>query len=324
MRLKYCGILGVLAFQLASCTLQPTGLQPGSFSDQKPAFEMDPIFQPGMLALATVAKTQYQSTWKPEDTVLLGVKVAHEDENDVWFVRLSTLVPESTGNKSQRSKEFSVPFGMGSLKTGAKFAAPTAKLLVETFDQKGKLLRSSLRTVPNLRSSCTVMDVLYGKSRPGPRAAGSDESISRDGMASMLTMIQLMGGSRALLPIRESVRDQIVQRPSLLRVLLNGLRLNVETRIDRCELVQTPWSTDAALAPRQDATFPVVLAGQRLFDCRVIVGPPQAPYNLTGGTLFFEAVHPEKPANRLSVWVLAAQHGQDEPAKSPATIVAKN
>jgi hypothetical protein len=78
-------------------------------------------------------------------------------------------------------------------------------------------------------------------------------------------------------------------------------------------MVKSPWSLEAALIPRQEAQFPVSIAGQKVFDCRVVVGPPNPPYNLLGGVLLFEAVHPEDTTRRLTIRVLAAMRmGKEE------------
>lgn len=259
------------------------------------------------------------------DWVLLGVKVARNDGQDIWFVRVSSLIPDQVQDTpAPRMKEFSVPFGMSGVKTGTKFVAPASRVRIETFDKDGTLIRASLRTVPQVRSSTTLLDMISGMAAGNEflvdAAAGDD--FAKPNMPATLTKMQLLGGSKALTPIREAIRDHVVTKPSLLAIVLHGLRIKVEAPVNQREVVRSPWSEHAALVPRQQAKFPMLLSGHRLFDCRVVVAPPQPPYHLTAGALLIEAVHPENAANRLTMCVLAAKHVADDLAPLP-TVAAR-
>ena len=70
-----------------------------------------------------------------------------------------------------------------------------------------------------------------------------------------------MGTSRAVRPIRDAVRLDVIKKPKILGLLLNGLRLTVEANPSNGSLVEAPWSNDAALAPRREYQFPVCLTG---------------------------------------------------------------
>jgi hypothetical protein len=315
MTLEYRGILTVCLLLLGGCAMPPGGMNPGTFSAQPAMFEVDPLFKPGMLLLTADTQPKSPAASAADDWVLLGIKVTHEDQQDVWFVRLSGLPVNALSDRpvSPTTKEFSVPFGVGPVKTGEKFTAPVGKLLIETYDSQGTLLRCSLRTVPNSICGASLLNVLSGCEplRDVP-ANGAGATVQGDDVASMLTMMQLMGGSKALTPIRDSIRDQVVQKPSLIGIWINCLALNVQAKVEQCRMLQSPWTAGGMFAAREEAKFPVILAGQRLFDCRLIVGPTDPPYNLTAGALMFEAVHPEKKQNRLMICVLAAKHEKDE------------
>jgi len=251
------------------------------------------------------------------------VKVSHPQGEKIWLVRLSSLHPVGDTQPSDiPTREFAVPFGMGKVRTGAKFTAPVSKLMVELYDHQGKLLRSSIRTVPQVESCPNLLDML--SSGRAPAAAkksfalkdaaaaftstdarlmkvGADDS---DSMPGLMTWMQLMGGSRALQPVREAIRDHVVLKPSILGLVLAGFKISLEAHTQD----RKPIGDDDG-SPKHEARFPVLLSGQRLFDCRVVVGPTTSPYNLTAGALLVEAVHPEQPARRLTVSVLAAQKG---------------
>ena len=270
----------------------------------------DPSFTAGKNILTGFDEPRGDVAWRADDWVLLGVKVTHPDETSVWFVRLSTLPDKADQPTPPGGREFTVPFAVGNVRSGAKFTAPTARVLIETFDREGTLLRSSVRSVPQMNRSANLFDVLMEMRAQIASDSAQDQDVPRmsnDNLAGLMVMLQSMGCSRAIAPIREAVRRDVVRTPTVLGILLGGLRLKVEADITETELVGSPWSSDAALAPRREAQFPVAISGQKLFDCRMVVGPSNPPYNLLGGALLFEAAHPEKPDNRLTVRVLAAK-----------------
>jgi hypothetical protein len=243
--------------------------------------------------------------------VLLGIKASHGQEHDVWFVRLSTLPPHDDQPAGEAAtRQFSLPFGVGPVKGGTKLTAPFSRVCVETYDANGVFIRSSVRQVPQFAPTISLLDVCK-LLRPGgsPSTPGLEPkpSSASDGTAGMLIMLRAVTCAGALEPIRASLRKDIVKLPTLVDVLLNGLRINLETDVTDISMVMSPWSIEAALAPSYQSKFPVCLAGQKLFDCRMIVGPTKPPYQLTGGVLMLEAVHPEKPENRVMIRVLAAK-----------------
>ncbi len=318
MRQRHGGILLLMCCLPAGCNALPSGPLAASFQRTSTTFEVDPSFRAGLGVLAEGEQAAESPSFQPADCLLMGVKVAHGAEQDVWFVRLSLfdLEPQRDEPAIPLTKEFAVPFGMGGVKTGAKFTAPIGKLLVEMFDEHGTLQRSSLRTVPRVFGSWNLLDVLSGRgcAVPAAVAAGTANGATAVGdvnmqdLSSVLTVLQMIGGAKSLGPIRDAIRDHIISRPSLLAILLNGLRLKVEAPMELRELVQSPWLTHLALTPREEAKFPVLLSGERLFDCRVVVAPTNPPFNLTAGAVLIEAVHPEKPENRLTLCVLAGKH----------------
>jgi hypothetical protein len=123
-----------------------------------------------------------------------------------------------------------------------------------------------------------------------------------------ITVMEMAGGARALVPIRDAIRDHIIDRPSLVALMLNGFRLKLTAPIDRSAAERTCGSHTIG-ARREEAKFPLMLAGQRLFDCRVVTGSTEVPFHLLAGATMVEAVNPEKPSNRLTVCVLASKSG---------------
>ena len=311
MRSEYWRILSSVCILLAlhGCATPPSG--PSSAAFGPPSDSVDPSFTLGFGNLTAMFSPQ-SGNEDIEDWLLLGVKVAHDDENEVWFVRLSQLADDDVAgappeNAELSSREFSIPFGLGAVKTGSKFNAPAARILIETFDREGAALRSSIRSVPRQWPGASLLDLWTELSSPAGSLFG-EQGVGANNIAGMMMTLQTLGGSRALRPIRDAVREQVVKQPKILGLLLNGFRICVEADFSQSELVRSLRTVDGPASPRYQIDFPLLLTGQRLFDCRVVVGPPAKPYNLLGGTLLFEAAHPDKPQNRLTVRVLAAQH----------------
>jgi len=308
MTLEYRGIPILCMLLLAGCGIAPSGSQLRAFAPAAETVEVDPSFRPGMEVLCAWDSGSRALAPDAEDSLLLGVKVASEESDQVWFIRLTTLAPnqEDGDNDAPTTKEFSVPFGIGGVKTGCKFTCPINRLLVETYDDHGVLLRSSIRNVPKFTSSLTMLDVLGSVSSDDQPSSAANAQATED-LARVMTLMQLTGGSRALFPIREAIRDHVISRPSIIGLMLAAFRLKVEAPMDSPENAAN--AAMMATTGKRDARFPVLLSGQRLFDCRVVVGPTAPPYNMTAGALLMEAVHPENAKKRLTICVLAGRHG---------------
>lgn len=324
---------------LAGCSSPPLMPAASTFAPVNESLNVDPSFKLGLDILSGFDQPHADAAWQSDDWVLLGVKVDTADtkQSNVWFVRLSTLPPRVIAPTQANSRavgsaeqEFKVPFGLGTVKTGSTFTALRGRLMVETYDRDGVLLRSSVRVVPQFRANTSLFDICRiepaiaeSSAEPPPGSDPADHPLRAD--APLMMMLETLGCAQALAPIRDAVRHSVIKKPSLLGFVFNGLRLNVDAQIVESELVKSPWSSEAALAPRHEAQFPVSLAGQHLFDCRMVVGPSSPPYNLTGGVLLFEAVHPEDTQNRLTIRVLAAKrfggvHGDPAPPQVAANI----
>ena len=118
----------------------------------------------------------------------------------------------------------------------------------------------------------------------------------------------------ALLPVREAVRSSVIRMPSLLDLILSGLRLRLEVEIaNACPAHAVNPALGAPLWCAQSC-FSLNIAGQRLADCRMILGPGDAPYDLLGGVRLLEAANPDHPDHRLTLRVLA---GKSNLAKKP-------
>lgn len=320
MTLDYRHFWSVFTLLLAGCAMPATGPLKASFESASPseALPIDPTFEPAMNAIVE-DQPRTGGMWETDDWILLGVKVTHEKGQDVWLVRLTTLKPEDPAMIPD-AREFIVPYGIGPVKTASKFNAPIGKILVESFDHLGEPLRSSVRTIPHLQPQSTLLDLLASTSEPHaiptavplatqPNAQPTaGPAPSRDDMMHAITMIELMSGARALVPIRDSIRDHVIHKPSIVAVVMNGFRLNLEARIERHHSFHLSHISPA-IVKSEEARFPLYLAGHRLFDCRVIAGPTDTPFHLIAGALMVEAVNPEKPNNRLTVCVLAAKRG---------------
>jgi hypothetical protein len=275
--------------------------------------EFDPSFQPGIDHLADLDCTQTSEFWKPEDWILLGLKLTHDDQQSVWFVRISTLPPKTDANGvplPMRAREFYIPIGMGSIKPRTRFSTAVGRICIETFAQDGTFLQSSVRLAPRPAQLASLMefceDLQPVSDEPGVKAAPASPEMIKS-MATLAVTLQIIGSCGALEPIREAVREQVLNVPDLLDLILSGLKLKLETHMSPTEMLFMPWLAGGTLGPCEQSRFPVCLAGQTVFNCRMVSGSMVSPYHLTGGMLLLEAVHPDKPQNRLTVRVLAAK-----------------
>lgn len=278
----------------------------------------DPSFRRSDRLLTDFQATQSEADFTRGDWVLLGVKISHREAegvaDDVWFVRLSTLTPSEAATDAKKASEkersFVTPFNVGPIKAGRKHAAEPQRVCVEVYDRDGDLLRSSIRTTPKFASTFNLLDVCrllqpVDESAPAAPVALAG---SPDDLAGMLLTLRAEVCCGATESIRQSMRDHVVRAPTLVEVVLNALRLSVQTNITEAGMVMPPWSLEGGLAPAYQCRFPVCFAGQKLFDCRMIAGPALPPFQLTGGMLLAEAVHPDKPDNRMMIRILAARH----------------
>jgi hypothetical protein len=120
--------------------------------------------------------------------------------------------------------------------------------------------------------------------------------------------------------MRDLVKREVVNVPSMLSILLAGLRPTLQTTLTTAHPLDFPWVFGRVNVPCYEADFAAYLAGTRFFDCRVIAGPSVPPCDLLGGLLVIEVAHPQRPENRLTVRVLASSRTQ--PAWSPQEIEA--
>jgi hypothetical protein len=134
-----------------------------------------------------------------------------------------------------------------------------------------------------------------------------DPQTLRDcGLYEMVATLQALGTTPPVAPIRDVVKDHIVQTPSLLTLLMTGLKPTATASMRFATHSVFPWALDRVQVPCYQAEFATYLAGERCFDCRVVAGPSVPPMHLLGGLLVIEAAHPQQPDNRLTIRVLAS------------------
>jgi hypothetical protein len=235
-----------------------------------------------------------------------------------------------------RRFEYTVPFGVGAIRPDAKFAVRCRRLRVETYDAKGEFVAAWSRLVPEIFPDASLYQALATLPEPGPlRAlrqepaashaeaprvslgAATDEAVEaailldpqrlRDcGLYEMVATLQALGTTPPVAPIRDVVKDHIVQVPSLLTLLMTGLKPTATASMRFATQSAFPWAFDRIDVPCYQAEFTTFLAGERCFDCRVVAGPSVPPLHLLGGLLVIEAAHPQQPENRLTVRLLAS------------------
>jgi hypothetical protein len=319
-------VIGGLA--LVECSAPPPAPIHSAFEGVPPMLQIDPQFRPGLGRLTAGQAWPLTSSADAADQgldwLLLGVKVQAEGKTHVWFVRVAEVIDpqEAKGGKPLRMRrfEYSLPFGVGAIKAGSDFAIRCRRIRIEAYDENGTFLSAWSRLAPDMFPESTLFKALatlpemgpVGQQPPAMLAAGSDEqrALRDESFYSMVAALQALGTSPPLTPIRELVKEHVVEVPTLVSLLLSGLRPNLKTTLTTAQPLEFPWVLGRVMVPCYEADFATYLAGQRFFDCRVVAGPSVPPCDLIGGLLVIEAAHPEKPENRLTVRVLASSRSQ--------------
>jgi len=309
-------LIAAFLLVLAACSAPPMGSTSESvFSEPADVTNIDPCFRFGLGILSGFDTPNADTAWEPHDWMLLGIKITHGDKTDVWFVRLTTLPNEMDNNGNElppQFRNFVAPATMGDVKRGEKFRVPVGRVLVKCYNQHCQLLGTSVRLVPqtppgeSLLTTCMKMESEGTLSAEGNSSTRLGPDVS-EGFVGLVSMVSPIGGSGALKPMRETAKSEVVRLPSVLGLLVGGLRFNLSAGVRSSAVIDSAWSTDASLTPRRQIDFPLQIGGQTVLNCRTIVGPADPPYNLTGGILQFEASHPQHPQNQMTVRVLAAK-----------------
>jgi len=301
---------------LAACSAPPMGSNPESaFRESPDLAAIDPCFRFGLGILSGFDAPISDTDWEPHNWMLLGIKVTHGEQTNVWFVRLTTLAEEFDERGRElppQFRNFVAPVAMGDVKRGEKFRVPVGRVLIKCYDQHCRLLGTSIRVVPQCPPGESLLDTCAMLEADDLLAAldGAADQRKHDvsgGFLGISSMISPIGASEAMKPVLVVAKRDVVRQPSLLGLLIGGLQLKLNAPLRSSATLESPWSTDTPMTPRRQIEFPLQLGGQTMLSCRAIVGPDDPPYNLTGGILQFEAAHPEHPNQRMTVRVLAAK-----------------
>lgn len=344
---KWTRRLAVVAWCL--CLVECSAPQPApihsAFEGVPPMLQIDPQFRAGLDRLTTAqgwplvtAAASPSASAADLDWLLLGVKTQVNGETRVWFVRVAEVIDplEAEGGRPLRHRrfEYSIPFGVGAIKAGSDFAIRCRRVLIETYDEHGVFQSSWSRLSPVVFPESTLFRALSTLPTVGPLSVRDDEQASieaerlltveatqalRDeSLYGMVAALQAVGTTPPVTPIRDLVKGHVVETPSVLSLLFSGLRPTLQTTLTTAQPLDFPWVFGRVNVPCYEADFATYLAGARFFDCRVIAGPSVPPCDLLGGLLVIEVAHPHKPANRLTVRVLASSRTQ--PAWSPEDV----
>lgn len=336
--------LGVLAcLGLLQCTaVQPVPLH-SPFQGVPSAIRIDPQFRDGLECLVATKSWPLSSNADDFDWLLLGVKVQWQEKDErrerIWFVRIAeTIDPEeAAGGRvlANRRFEYDVPFGVGAIRADSKFTVSCRRIRIETYDERGEFIAQWSRLAPEIFPDASVYQALATLPQRGPlglplnregEGEGDDslamvrslppaalDALQRGqdrGMYEMVATLQTLGMTPPLASIRELVKDHVVSMPSIFSFLLSGLKPTVAATLSSATPCEFPWVLDRVQVPAYQAEFTTLLAGERMFDCRMVAGPSVPPMDLLGGLLVIEAAHPDNPGNRLTVRVLASSRAR--------------
>jgi hypothetical protein len=328
MRLAVLGWLG-----LAQCNAPPPAPMRTVFDDVPPLLrQVDPQFRDGLGQLDG-GKRWPLADGENLDWVLLGVKVRCEGREHVSFVRVAEVIDpeEASGGRALRNRrfEYALPMGVGAIKPNAKFAVRCRRVRVETYDHEGNFVAGWSRLAPEVFPSSSLFEALGMLPQPGPLSNGrallpaTSEQLRQnkdEGLYEMVAVLQALGTTPPMTPIRNLLKEHVVEMPSVFGLLLSGLRPTLTATMTSATPCEFPWFLDQVMVPCYHAEFATLLAGERFFDCRVVAGPSVPPCDLIGGLLVIEVVHPRDRENRLTVRMLASSRSR--PAGSEGAALA--
>lgn len=326
--------LGALAcLGLLQCTaVQPVPVR-SAFQGVPSALRVDPLFRDGLFRLAATKSWPLSSNADDFDWLLLGVKVQWNDSGEprerVWFVRVVEAIDpeEAEGGRvlADRRFEYNVPFGVGAIRPDARFTVSCRRVRIEAYDEHGEFIAQWSKLAPEVFPESSLYQALATLPQRGPlgmpqhaamvRSLPEDvlESLQREqdrGMYEMVATLQSLGTTPPIKSIRETVKEHVVSMPSIFAFLLTGLKPTVSATLSSASPCAFPWVLDRVQVPSYQAEFRTMLAGERMFDCRIVAGPSVPPMDLLGGLLVIEAAHPQMPDNRLTLRVLASSRAR--------------
>ncbi|MHC5024470.1 MAG: hypothetical protein ACYTGG_11275 [Planctomycetota bacterium] len=318
---------GVLAMSLAGCEAIP--LEPAGVAwEAGPAIEsLDADFAAGTTILSGFdSPVTDRHDWNADLQLLLGVKLERGERRRVWFVRLSTAVPDTpeADDDGQNGGPSHAHNAISLGKTRLEYLSPMRPVRVDLYDDDGRRLSTSLTRVPSaylqhgLMQTCEEYRLLAASGDPALdlEAIENAESLPPYVQAelgswlALVSLTQVIGALPALQPVTRSAQRFIVRSPGLaiLPALATGnLQVGLDADFEHAASLGTPWTDHADLAPLYHLPLTASVSGHRLVNARLVVGPADPPYLLSGGILYLEAVHPSRPANRLTARVIAAR-----------------
>ncbi len=284
------------------------------------------------------------------DQLLLAVELDHNGAHELWFIGIrvtdddgsSDFVARNLGSAGSEvpplpnealPSEFrlhqssSISFDDG---TEINMDSSLRRVEVSVFDEYGELLKSSSILLPpdifkrGPYESCSEVYSLYHQAS---LAFGEDlQSVMHHlsekdridfgsaigaGALSMLTFVQAVQENKALAELRSSAWLEIARVPSLLNIVSHlGLRLSVEPDFIRSRPALYRWPGLAQ--PLKAFEFPTIVRANEevALRCRIVATRPRGVLQISAGMLYFEAVHPDKPENRVRIRILAARYGK--------------
>jgi len=279
------------------------------------------------------------------DQVLLSIEVDRGREHVLWYVELEFWGEEVNGPigrevrghreiaEGENSAEQREVFEYSTKRTedGSEVRVELAivRVRLSLFDESVELLGRSLVPIPREVfglgpfDSCEfVHELEFVRSGSGAGYFGSKMESLGDadrarlqlsfgsGIITILSLAGTIQQSEALAGLRSSPWIDIARWPSLWSMISHvGMRLTIEPNFFLAWPALYDWpGNDEAIGAFE---FPMAIKvnGEEALRCRMVVTRPTGPLRLFAGIVYFEAVHPDNPDNRVRVQILAARRG---------------
>jgi hypothetical protein len=261
--------------------------------------------------------------WRGGDSVLLGVAIDGAGEPREMYIRVTVagvpvVEPGITPFVMWGSTGFKINPTNGTPPHTVSVSYELAELIVETFDAEGKKLHQTSAMMPGPclryglieyveqeRAGMTfghpdlqgpIVDGVSNATEPQVRAAA--------GMLALMRLPMFLSREKTM----GKTVDHVVRRPGLGSIIVNrGVSVSLALRPERAEPVEppAPWTGRCYRVPLE------LEANDRLAaNCMLTITRADPPLGPCNGLLEIEASHPDDPAKRVRVKLLAARRGK--------------
>lgn len=270
-----------------------------------------------MVALTRRARSE-GPLWHAGDSALFALELHQGTEVRRWLLQVRVLDPLlqdiSDGEPEPQTLSYTVNVSDLGERT---YTSTMMRLQVSVSDAAGQELGQSSPRVPRDFLARGFVDACRAMEQAEPAGADAEAALRRarieyaaESMQSLVTLLGIVARDDTL----SDILWQVVRRPSLLSVLWHfGVSISLQPRFREAirAAALPPHLPD--LAPSWVVPFTLTINGAPALYADLLVTAPDPPLHLSGGILGVSARHPDDPARRFSLLLLAASRAGEAP-----------